>query len=40
MVLLTQKPVDAADSVPERPGPHGDEEDYVEESVCEELVNR
>ena len=39
MVLLPQQPVDAADSVPEGAGAHGDEEDYVEESVCEELVN-
>ena len=40
MVLLPQQPVDSADSVPERAGPHGDEEDYIEECICEELVNR
>ena len=40
MVLLTKQPVDAADSVPEGAGAHGDEEDYVEEGVCEELVDR
>ena len=40
VVLLPQQPVDAADCVPEGAGAHGDEEDKVEECVCEELANR
>ena len=40
VVLLPQQPVDAADCVPEGAGAHGDEEDKVEEGVCEELAKR
>ena len=40
MVLLPEQPVDAADCVPEGAGAHGDEEENVEEGVCEELDNR